>query len=181
MAEPQVALDDVRTDGQMAELLELQAVGPSNNIQTPLARLRVAGLPGIANELDDELVVIDLFVALARSEGIPARDVYGIRVAGSQLGYKSLGKAGDITKAQHCRAEFYLPTHGWVPVDPAGGVPWVMGGNDHAVTGLTPIGNVVVARTRRAASASRRLPMVNAGILSFRPGRRCSLRCEWSG
>jgi transglutaminase-like putative cysteine protease len=61
-----------------------------------------------------------LFVAFARSQGIPARDVYGVRVAGSKLGYKSLGKAGgDITKAQHCRAEFYSAEHGWVPVDPA--------------------------------------------------------------
>jgi len=33
--------------------------------------------------------------------------------------FKSLGKTGDISKAQHCRAEFYLPSHGWVPVDPA--------------------------------------------------------------
>jgi transglutaminase-like putative cysteine protease len=60
-----------------------------------------------------------LFVAFARSQGIPARDVYGVRVANSQLGYKSLGKAGDITKAQHCRAEFYSAGHGWIPVDPA--------------------------------------------------------------
>jgi hypothetical protein len=61
-----------------------------------------------------------LFVALARSEGIPARDVYGIRVAGSNLGYKSLGRTGgDITKAQHCRAEFYDAAYGWIPVDPA--------------------------------------------------------------
>jgi transglutaminase-like putative cysteine protease len=61
-----------------------------------------------------------LFVALARAEGIPARDVYGIRVAGSNLGYKSLGRAGgDITKAQHCRAEFYDAAYGWIPVDPA--------------------------------------------------------------
>lgn len=60
-----------------------------------------------------------LFVGLARASGIPARDVYGLRVADSRLGYKSLGKAGDITKAQHCRAEFYLSGHGWVPVDPA--------------------------------------------------------------
>ncbi|HET9579941.1 MAG TPA: transglutaminase-like domain-containing protein [Usitatibacter sp.] len=60
-----------------------------------------------------------LFVALARAEGIPARDVYGIRVADSALGYKSLGKSGDITKAQHCRAEFYTAGYGWVPVDPA--------------------------------------------------------------
>ena len=60
-----------------------------------------------------------LFVGLARAVGIPARDVYGIRVADSALGYKSLGKSGDITKAQHCRAEFYLAGYGWVPVDPA--------------------------------------------------------------
>jgi transglutaminase-like putative cysteine protease len=60
-----------------------------------------------------------LFVGLMRSVGVPARDVYGIRVADSRLGYKSLGKAGDITKAQHCRAEFFLAGYGWVPVDPA--------------------------------------------------------------
>ena len=60
-----------------------------------------------------------VFVALARSAGIPARDVYGIRIADSARGYKSLGKSGDITKAQHCRAEFYANGYGWVPVDPA--------------------------------------------------------------
>jgi transglutaminase-like putative cysteine protease len=60
-----------------------------------------------------------LFVGLMRSVGVPSRDVYGIRVADSRLGYKSLGKAGDITKAQHCRAEFWLAGYGWVPVDPA--------------------------------------------------------------
>lgn len=59
-----------------------------------------------------------MFVGLCRAAGIPARDVYGVRVATSQLGFKSLGKNGDITKAQHCRAEFYLEGHGWVPVDP---------------------------------------------------------------
>jgi transglutaminase-like putative cysteine protease len=60
-----------------------------------------------------------LFVGLARAAGLPARDVYGIRVADSALGYKSLGKSGDITKAQHCRAECYVEGYGWVPVDPA--------------------------------------------------------------
>jgi transglutaminase-like putative cysteine protease len=59
-----------------------------------------------------------LFVALARASGIPARDVYGIRVADSQRGYKALGRSGDITKAQHCRAEFFAEGHGWIPVDP---------------------------------------------------------------
>ena len=61
-----------------------------------------------------------LFVGLARSAGLPARDVYGTRVASSRLGYKSLGAATEnITKAQHCRAEVYLQDYGWVPVDPA--------------------------------------------------------------
>jgi transglutaminase-like putative cysteine protease len=61
-----------------------------------------------------------LFVGLARAAGLPARDVYGIRVAKSDLGYKSLGPSTEIvTKAQHCRAEVYLSDYGWVPVDPA--------------------------------------------------------------
>jgi transglutaminase-like putative cysteine protease len=59
-----------------------------------------------------------LFVGLARAAGIPARDVYGVRAADSAE-FRSLGKSGDITKAQHCRAEFYTASHGWVPVDPA--------------------------------------------------------------
>jgi transglutaminase-like putative cysteine protease len=61
-----------------------------------------------------------LYVGLARAAGLPARDVYGIRVARSELGYKSLGAASEtVTKAQHCRAEVYLDGYGWVPVDPA--------------------------------------------------------------
>ncbi len=61
-----------------------------------------------------------LFVGLARAAGLPARDVYGIRVAKSSLGYKSLGASSEvITKAQHCRAEVHLAGYGWVPVDPA--------------------------------------------------------------
>ena len=61
-----------------------------------------------------------LYVGLARAAGLPARDVYGIRVAKSELGYKSLGPStATISKAQHCRAEVYLREYGWVPVDPA--------------------------------------------------------------
>jgi transglutaminase-like putative cysteine protease len=61
-----------------------------------------------------------LYVGLARAAGLPARDVYGIRVAKSELGYKSLGTSSEIvTKAQHCRAEVYLYRYGWAPVDPA--------------------------------------------------------------
>src|SRR5437667_335413 len=59
-----------------------------------------------------------LYVGLARAAGLPARDVYGVRCAASSE-FKSLGKADDITGAQHCRAEVYLAGYGWVPVDPA--------------------------------------------------------------
>ncbi len=60
-----------------------------------------------------------LFVALSRAAGIPARDAYGVRVDTSALGFKALGKAGDISKAQHCRSEFYAAGYGWIPADPA--------------------------------------------------------------
>ena len=59
-----------------------------------------------------------LFVGLARASGVPARDVYGLRVAPSRA-FASLSASGDVTRAQHCRAEFHSPRHGWVPVDPA--------------------------------------------------------------
>ena len=61
-----------------------------------------------------------LYVGLARAVDLPARDVYGVRVAPSRYGYKSLGAGtANITKAQHCRAEFFARGHGWLPVDPA--------------------------------------------------------------
>lgn len=61
-----------------------------------------------------------LYVGLARASGLPARDVYGIRVAPSRFGYKSLGAGSEvITKAQHCRAETFIAGHGWIATDPA--------------------------------------------------------------
>ena len=61
-----------------------------------------------------------LFVGLVRSVGVPARDLYGIRVAPSAFGYKALGAgSANITKAQHCRAEVLLKDYGWVAMDPA--------------------------------------------------------------
>jgi len=61
-----------------------------------------------------------LFVALVRAAGLPARDIYGVRVAPSRLGYKSLGaSSATVTKAQHCRAEVYLTGYGWLAMDPA--------------------------------------------------------------
>ncbi|MDD5287464.1 MAG: transglutaminase domain-containing protein, partial [Desulfuromonadaceae bacterium] len=52
-----------------------------------------------------------VFVALARGAGVPAREVFGIR-----MGKK---EREDVTAWQHCWAEFYLPGYGWVPVDAA--------------------------------------------------------------
>lgn len=49
-----------------------------------------------------------VFVALCRASGIPAREMFGVRM-----------NADDITKNQHCWAQFYLPGTGWVYADPA--------------------------------------------------------------
>ena len=61
-----------------------------------------------------------LFVGLCRSVGVPARDVYGIRLVPSSFGYKELsGNPASLKSAQHCRSEVYLKGYGWVAMDPA--------------------------------------------------------------
>ena len=61
-----------------------------------------------------------LFVGLCRAVGLPARDVYGLRLAPSAFGYKELsGNSAKLQSAQHCRAEVYLQAYGWVAMDPA--------------------------------------------------------------
>jgi hypothetical protein len=55
-----------------------------------------------------------LYVGLAHSVGLPARHVYGLRIAKSDLGYKSLGLATDIaTKGQHLSRRS-LPSRAWM-------------------------------------------------------------------
>jgi transglutaminase-like putative cysteine protease len=109
-----------KTDVEKARALYQWIV--DNTFRDP--KVRGCGLGDIATMLETKNLggkcadLNALFVGFARSVGLPARDVYGIRVADS-VDFKSLGKSGDITKAQHCRAEFYLTGHGWVPVDPA--------------------------------------------------------------
>ena len=61
-----------------------------------------------------------IFVGMCRSVGIPARDVYGLRLAPSAFGYRELGgNPANLKGAQHCRAEVFLREHGWVAMDPA--------------------------------------------------------------
>lgn len=61
-----------------------------------------------------------VFVGLCRAVGLPARDVYGLRLAPSAFGYKELsGNSANLKGAQHCRAEVYLKDYGWVAMDPA--------------------------------------------------------------
>lgn len=69
-----------------------------------------------------------VFVALARAVGIPAREMFGIRLGSpSSLGQYSptaFGSADEQGRAnntdwQHCRAQFWLHGIGWVPCDPA--------------------------------------------------------------
>ena len=55
--------------------------------------------------------ISSIFIALARAAGVPTREILGIRTGKNA--------AQDVTKWQHCWAEFYLPGYGWVPVDPA--------------------------------------------------------------
>ncbi|HEC97253.1 MAG TPA: transglutaminase domain-containing protein [Nitrospirae bacterium] len=55
--------------------------------------------------------ISSIYIALARAAGVPAREVFGIR-----LGRKA---EQDITGSYHCWAEFFLPGTGWIPVDPA--------------------------------------------------------------
>lgn len=55
--------------------------------------------------------ISSVFVSLARAAGVPAREVFGLR-----LGKKD---EQDMTGGHHCWAEFYVPGYGWVPTDPA--------------------------------------------------------------
>jgi len=61
-----------------------------------------------------------IFVSMCRAVGVPARDVYGLRLVPSAFGYKELGgNPANLKGAQHCRAEVYLRQYGWVAMDPA--------------------------------------------------------------
>lgn len=72
--------------------------------------------------------ISSVFVALARASGIPARELFGIRLgranklerySASAFGKADSAGVADVSGGQHCRAEFYLAGYGWLPCDPA--------------------------------------------------------------
>lgn len=55
--------------------------------------------------------ISSVYIALARASGVPAREVFGVRLGKNAV--------DDVSTWQHCWVEFFLPGYGWVPVDPA--------------------------------------------------------------
>jgi transglutaminase-like putative cysteine protease len=103
-----------------------------------------------------------IFVGLARAVGVPARDVYGVRVAPSALGYRSLGASSEnVSKGQHCRAEFFAQGYGWVPVDP---------GDVRKVILEEPPGNLPLNHERVAAARKRLFGSWEMNWLAFNMG-----------
>jgi transglutaminase-like putative cysteine protease len=89
-----------------------------------------------------------LFVGLCRASGVPARDIYGIRLAPSAFGYRELGgNPASLKGAQHCRSEVWLQGHGWVAMDPAD-VDKVM--RQETAEWIKDAGHPIVAPVRRA-------------------------------
>ena len=88
------------------------------------AATRGCGIGGIDAMLRTGLMggkcadINSLMVGLSRAAGLPARDAYGVRLGPSAF-VKQLGASGDVSHAQHCRAEVWLDGEGWLPVDPA--------------------------------------------------------------
>jgi transglutaminase-like putative cysteine protease len=115
------------TQGKTTDLEKVQAVYDwilANTYREP--KVRGCGVGDIKSMLETRNFggkcgdINALFVGLVRAVGVPARDVYGIRVAPSNFGYKALGAgSANVSKAQHCRAEVFLADHGWVAMDPA--------------------------------------------------------------
>ena len=151
------------TDGLVKSTAESATIGAKTDVEKARAlyewlvdntfrdpKVKGCGIGNVASMLETKNLggkcadLNALYVALARASGLPARDVYGIRVASSALGYKSLGAATEnVTKAQHCRAEVYLEGR-WVPVDPADVRKVVL----EEPPGNRPIDDAMVAKAR---------------------------------
>lgn len=113
---PVKALADQITAGKQGVLAKARAVYDwtvDNSFRDPKTRgCGLGDVPQLLGRPGGKCADISsLYVAVARAAGVPTREVLGLRL-GKQDGT-------DITKWQHCWAEFYLPGSGWVAVDPA--------------------------------------------------------------
>ncbi len=115
------------TKGQRTDVAKVQALYDwivANTFREP--KVRGCGVGDIKAMLETQNLggkcadLNALFVGLSRAAGIPARDVYGIRLVPSAFGYKELsGNPANLKGAQHCRAEVFLKDYGWTAMDPA--------------------------------------------------------------
>ncbi len=113
---PVKALADEITAGKSTILAKARAIYDwtvDNSFRDPKTRgCGLGDVPQLLGRPGGKCADISsLYVAIARSAGVPAREVLGLR-----LGKKD---GTDLTGWQHCWAEFYLPGTGWVAVDPA--------------------------------------------------------------
>jgi transglutaminase-like putative cysteine protease len=108
-----------------------------------------------------------LYVGLVRSQGLPARDLYGLRVGKSRFGYKSLGANSEaVTKAQHCRAEVFLEARGWTAVDPA---------DVRKVVLEEPPGNLALAEDKVAAARAALFGASEGNWIAYNVGHDIAL------
>lgn len=113
------ATENAETDlGKAKAIYEWIAVGQS--CETGDLKTLLGGVDTGSHIPQDCDYLNRLFVGLCRISGLPAREIFGIRVAPSEFGFESLGAMpNDITTRLHNRAEVWLGNYGWVPVDPA--------------------------------------------------------------
>jgi len=77
----------------------------------------------IPETADESAATALLFVGLCRAAGLPARPIFGCCVDSSRLS-PSLGCSGETDEegwssaVPRCRAEFFAPGYGWIPVAP---------------------------------------------------------------
>jgi transglutaminase-like putative cysteine protease len=91
------------------------------------------------------------FISLARSLGIPATIEYGFPIVGVPVP-QTLPKEGTIG-GYHCWAWFYVPSHGWLPLDASDARRWQDAKIPEKVDYL--FGNLVLERSAVTISTGR--------------------------
>lgn len=113
------ATENAETDLGKAKAI-YESIAIEQNCETGDLKTLLGGVDTSSGIPQDCDYLNRLFVGLCRVSGLPAREIFGIRVAPSEFGFESLGAMpSDITTRLHSRAEVWLENYGWVPVDPA--------------------------------------------------------------